>query len=115
MEIPKRSDLERRMHALVADYLDDLEQRFPEGFDLGVQVFIGEVHVPTETTRLLREEGGYTPGAGVDVRWRTWTSDTGSWVFRSLIREVHDYFEYLPAPVYDDDDEDDDGDSSDDE
>jgi hypothetical protein len=62
MNIPTREQLETRMHALVADHLDQIAEQCPEGFDLGVIAFVVEVIYPyPEFVEIRREEGGYWP------------------------------------------------------
>ena len=97
MSWPSREDLERRLHAFIADQLDDLEQRHPDGFDLGVYVSLSEIRVPLEDKgRLLREDVGYTRS-----RWRMWSTEDQGFVAPALIREAHDYFEYEASQDYD--------------
>ncbi len=103
MTWPSREELDRRMHALVADHLDEIAKRNPEGFDLGVQVFISEIFVPVETDRLLREDAGYTMS-----RWRVWTSEVGGVTTSALVEAVHDMFEYEIPMEYDSDESDED-------
>jgi hypothetical protein len=97
MAWPSREDLERRLHAFIADQLDDLEQRHPDGFDLGVYVAMSEIRLPLEDRgHLLREHVGYTRS-----RWRMWSTEDQGFVTPALIREAHEYFEFEASQDYD--------------
>jgi len=107
MNIPTREQLERRMHALVADHLDQIAEANPEGFDLGVVTFAIEVLYPDEETWLRREEGGYSPPMDVTSYLSYFSSDHRWWVKKAISSEAHDYFAY-PPPSNDDEEEDED-------
>ncbi len=108
MEIPPREQLERRLHAQIADHLDRLAEENTDGFDLGVISYAFEVLTPFEPTRLRREEGGYTPPIDVNMYWSYYCSDTRWWVKESVFRVAADYFANPP----DDDDEEEDDESA---
>ena len=97
MSWPSREDLERRLHAFIADQLDDLEQRHPDGFDIGVHISLSEIRVPLEAKGLLlREDAGYTQS-----RWRLWSTEAGGFMTEALINQAHDFFTYEADKDYD--------------
>ncbi|MDQ3823650.1 MAG: hypothetical protein M3321_10485 [Actinomycetota bacterium] len=107
MEIPTREQLERRLHAIVADHLDALAETHPDGFDLGVVAIAVEVLYPDEqgAAFLRREEGGYTPPIDVESQWSYYCSDHRWWVKEAVFKEAHDYFAYPPDEHHGDEDD----------
>jgi len=97
-EFPTRDQVERRLHALVADWLDTIARDNQDGFDIGIVGFIGEVSMPDpETTLLRREEGGYTPPLDTDQYTSYYCSDHRWWMKRALFGDAGDYFRFPPS------------------
>jgi hypothetical protein len=95
MEIPSREELERRLHALIADQLDILERDNPEGFDVGVAAFAIEVIYPDpEDTWIRREEGKYFPPVDTYSYWFYYCTDHRLWVKKAVFRTAHESYEY---------------------
>lgn len=106
---PNREELERRLNALVADFLDSLTEDYEEGFDLGVALILAEVRYPADAERIEdlvarrpRPEAQYTP----EAQWHhtVWfrCTDHRDWVQAGLLHEA-----LRLAHDYDTDDEDD--------
>ncbi len=107
MDIPTREQLERRMHALVADHLDQIAEANPDGFDLGVVAISAEVVTPDpEATLLRREDGGYTPAIDSYYYWSYYCSDHRWWVKKALYAEANDHFQYPPTDEEDEENDD---------
>jgi hypothetical protein len=88
VEVPARADLERRLHAFIADFLDDLEADEPDGFDLGPMMLIVERRTPwTGEAPLRRIEGGYLPN-DFSFAFRMWCTDWRWWMQRALLDEA---------------------------
>jgi hypothetical protein len=97
-EFPTREQVERRLHALVADWLDIVAEDNSDGFDVGVVGFIGEVVTPDpEYTVLRREEGGYTPAMDTHNYFSYYCSDHRWYIKRAIFGDAGDYFRYPPA------------------
>jgi len=110
-EFPAREQLERRLHALVADWLDFLAKDNSSGFDLGVVGFIGEVVTPDpDYTVLRREEGGYTPEMDTDYYFSYYCSDHRWYIKRAIFRDAAEHFQYSPVNESDRDEDEDDED-----
>jgi hypothetical protein len=111
------------LHALIADFLDDLEADHPEGADLGPIMLITEVRNPWEgEVSLRRSEAGYTP-SDFQIEFRIWSSEWRWWVKAAMLREAEDLLRYRGTDStrevsYEDDDdeeaEDSDSDTDDD-
>jgi hypothetical protein len=96
-EFPEREQVERRLHALVADWLDIVAKDNSDGFDLGVVGFIGEVVTPDpEYTVLRREAGGYTPEMDTSYYFSYYCSDHRWYIKRAVFGDAGDYFQYPP-------------------
>jgi hypothetical protein len=94
VDFPRRDELDRRLHALVADFLDDLEADHPEGSDLGPVMLIAETRTPWDgEVPLRRSDAGYTP-SDFEVEWRIWCSDWRWWVQAAMLREADDLMRY---------------------
>ena len=69
----------------------------PDGFDLGVVGFIGEVVTPDpESTLLRREEAGFTPALDTDQYPSYYCSDHRWWIKRALFGDAGDFFRFPP-------------------
>jgi hypothetical protein len=103
VEFPTRADLERRINALVADFLDDLEADFPDGVDLGPIMLITETHSPWKgDVPLRRSEAGYTP-PDAGIAWRIWCSDWRRWVQLAVLEEALKLYHEPPESSDEDD------------
>jgi len=106
-DFPPREQVERRLHALIADWLDDLAESNSDGFDLGVIGFIAEVVTPDPGyTVLRREEGGYTPEMDTSNYFSYFCTDHRWYIKRAVFGDAGDYFRYPPADSDDDDNDD---------
>ena len=93
MNIPTREQLETRMHALVADHLDQIAQQCPEGFDLGIIAFVVEVMFPDPETAegVRREEGGYWPPSPDALTYQhVLCTDRRAWVAERVLRNAYE-------------------------
>ena len=90
-----RGQVERRLHALIADFLDAREEAAETELDLGVFAIVAEVrerNTPDEINELLgerkRPEVGYTPEAewGQSMWYRC--SDHRGWIASGLFRRA---------------------------
>ena len=95
MDTPTRAELEKRLHAFIADHLDHLEAQHPEGFNLGVIGDVWEVLTPDpDHVSLSRVDAGYTPGWDVDYHFSYYCTDHRWWVMAAIFRKAHEYYEY---------------------
>jgi hypothetical protein len=102
-DFPAREQVERRLHALVADWLDIVAEGNSDGFDLGVVGFIAEVVTPDpEYTILRREEGGYTPPMDTNSYFSYYCSDHRWYIKRAIFGDAGDHYRYPPADSDDD-------------
>jgi hypothetical protein len=93
MDTPTRDELERRLNALVADFLDAAEADFPEGFDFGPVMLVAETRTRWDgEVALRRSDGGYVPAADAAISFRTWCSDWREWVQAELLKEAGELY-----------------------
>jgi hypothetical protein len=107
-----RDEVERRIHALVADFLDAREAAADRELDLGVFAIVAEIRerrTPEEIEDVVeqrkRPEAGYTPEAEWTPSMWYRCSDLRDWIASGLFRramqiadgEYDEYFDDEPA------------------
>ena len=92
MEKPSREQHVRRLHALIEDALDQVENQNPNGFDLGVIALNLEVlHERGLSSYLLRSDAGYTPDDDVSSYFTYWCSDHRPHIQAAIFRDAYNY------------------------
>jgi hypothetical protein len=82
-----RSEIERRFLALLRDYLDTTDERFPDGYEIEDFIFVYQMSfAPTQDETLNPWDGGSLPGWSFEVAF---SSTTRSWAHdQALLNEA---------------------------
>ena len=112
MPVADQEELERRLLALVRDYLEHADENevYNDGYEVRDFTIIFSIHEPPKTDAALEPwDGGASPGW---AQWVAWTTTIrGDWMRQAVLEEALQMFHARGDEETDDDDDDEDGDS----
>ena len=96
MKKPGREEHVRRLHALIEDALDYVQEQNAGGFDLGViAVNLEVLYEASLSDYLKRSDARYTPDDDVGSYFMYWCSDHRPYVQAALFRDAYNYAQEL--------------------